>query len=182
MDPSASLGFGGSSSSSRSRTSGSEKGSETIRRLSDESIALTERLAAVFGAEAAGPDQGLSRQAALDDVQSIIGNLFQQYSETALPQIYSAVSGGGGYNSTTGQLLANDAFARTTSQAGEVAIGAITQYEQLAQQRRQISLAGLEIALQSQIAGQEDREFESQFQSRTRSSGSSRGGGIGIGI
>lgn len=178
----ASAGFSSSSSSSKSTTTGSESGSEAIRRLSDESLALTERLAAIFGAQATGQEQQFTRQNALADVQSIIGNIFQQYSETALPQIFSAVSGGGGYNSTTGQLLANDAFARTTSQAGEVALNAITQYEQLAQQRRQISLAGLEVALQSQIAGREDRQFESQFKSTTRSSGKSSGFGGSVGI
>ena len=51
-----------------------------------------------------------------------------------MPQIHQAELGSGGYNSTTGQLLANDAFAATNTKAAATLLDTIIKYRGLEQQ------------------------------------------------
>lgn len=73
------------------------------------------------------------KQAAMTDVQGAIRSLFDEYSKTSLPQIYQAELGSGGYNSTTGQLLANDAFATTNTKAAALLLDTIQKYRGIEQ-------------------------------------------------
>lgn len=75
-----------------------------------------------------------SKQQAIADSQSIVAGLFNTYRNTDLPQIYSAESSSGGYNNTTSQLLANDAYASTLTKASGLILDTIQKYRGLQQQ------------------------------------------------
>lgn len=62
------------------------------------------------------------------DVSGVVGNLFTQYEEQVLPEIFSAQIDSGAYGTTGAQTLANDAFARTTAQAAETTLGVANTY------------------------------------------------------
>lgn len=74
-----------------------------------------------------------SKQAAIGDTQGMVANLFREYSNTVVPQIFQMENTSGGYNSSTGQLMANDAFASTLSKAAEVQMNAVQNYRKLQQ-------------------------------------------------
>lgn len=73
------------------------------------------------------------KQAAMTDAQGAIRSIFDEYSKTSLPQIYQAELGSGGYNSTSGQLLANDAFASANTKAASVLLDTIMKYRGIEQ-------------------------------------------------
>ena len=73
------------------------------------------------------------KQAAMTDAQGAIRSIFDEYSKTSLPTIYQAELGSGGYNSTTGQLMANDAFASANTKAASVLLDTIMKYRGIEQ-------------------------------------------------
>lgn len=73
------------------------------------------------------------KQAAMMDAQGAIRSIFDEYSKTSLPNIYNPELGSGGYNSTTGQLLANDAFAATNTKAAALLLDTIQKYRGIEQ-------------------------------------------------
>lgn len=79
---------------------------------------------------------------AISDVQGAIAGIFDQYQKTALPEIYQGEMNSGGYNGTTGQLLANDAFAQTNNRAAALMLDTIQKYR-TSQQNDYNTLAGL---------------------------------------
>src|SRR5438445_4002117 len=76
---------------------------------------LQSLIQAVSGQFSGGTAQGLSKQDAVADTAGQIAQIFKQYKESALPTIFNAQNSSGGYNSTTGQMLADDAFSRATA-------------------------------------------------------------------
>ena len=100
-------------------------------------IGSDELLAAIkqYGATNLAQSNALyGKQAAFTDAQGAIKSIFDEYSKTALPQIHQAELGSGGYNSTTGQLLANDAFAAANTKAAATLLDTIIKYRGLEQQ------------------------------------------------
>ena len=73
------------------------------------------------------------KQAAIADTQGFVKDLFDQFSKTALPALFQNEASSGGYNGTTGQLMANDAFAQTISKAQAGIIDTILKYRQTEQ-------------------------------------------------
>lgn len=71
---------------------------------------------------------------AIADAQGLVGSIFRQYQNTALPEIHQMEAGSGGYNSSTGQLLANDAFASANAKATEAVLNNIRAYRTMQQQ------------------------------------------------
>lgn len=57
-----------------------------------------------------------SPEAAVTDSQGLVHQIMTQLQEGTLPQIYNQQNASGAYNSTTGQLLANDATSRAAGQ------------------------------------------------------------------
>lgn len=74
-----------------------------------------------------------SKDAAILDAQGAVANLFNQYKNNTLPEIYQAQNLSGGYNGSTSQLLANDAFAATTAKAAALNLDAIQKYRKIQQ-------------------------------------------------
>lgn len=82
------------------------------------------------------------KEAAINDSMGLINSIFKEYQNVALPNIHQAGINSGGYNSTTGQLLANDAYAATTNKAAATVLQAIKEYRGIEQQDYNV-LAGL---------------------------------------
>lgn len=69
-----------------------------------------------------------SPDAAVKDSQGLVQDIMRQLQEGTLPQIYNQQNAAGAYNSTTGQLLANDASARAAAQGAAAVSGTKEKY------------------------------------------------------
>jgi hypothetical protein len=85
-----------------------------------------------------GMDSGqYSPDAAVKDSQGLVDQIMQSYRESTLPNIYQAERSGGGYNSTTAQLLANDAMAKASAQGAAQVSSTKEKYAQITNQQQQ---------------------------------------------
>lgn len=156
------------SGTSSARTSGNETSSQVTQRLDDKSIAgLTSLLQAIQG-NLTGNNE-FSKEAALQDSEGVVKELFAQYSQNLLPQIISKASRTGAYNSTAAQLLADNAFAETVSKAAEVKLNTVAQYSQAASQRQQTQTQTLGTILQGLLQARETTNLSSVLNSLTDS-------------
>lgn len=80
-----------------------------------------------------GTTDEFSKQSAIADTQGLMQALFTQFQNEALPNIFQMENASGGYNSTTGQLLANDAFSSTVAKGAAAQLEAIQNYRKLQQ-------------------------------------------------
>jgi hypothetical protein len=117
--------------SGMSSTSGGSSTSYDIRNMTPEGFAamlrameLTERLMQRSLVD-------YSKEQAIKDSKESMAQIFREYRESQLPQIYVAQAGGGLYNSTTGQLMANDAYARAVDLANARQLEFIRSYNQM---------------------------------------------------
>ena len=69
-----------------------------------------------------------SKDTAIADAQGTVNNVFEQFKDEALVQVYYPQCIANGYNSTTMQLLANNAYAKTVSEGAKVALDNIQRY------------------------------------------------------
>lgn len=99
---------------------------QTTTNTSPAAAANIEQLLAVLTGRATSGDY--SKDAAFADSDAILAQIFRDFSEGTLPKIYQAASGTGGYNSSTAQLLANDAFARTVAAGQQAKLKAASDY------------------------------------------------------
>jgi hypothetical protein len=111
----------------------------------------------LLGGGAGGIQQGFSKQAAQQDSMGLVQQIFDQYQKTALPQIYNAQTGAGAYNSTGGQLLANDAYAQTVNKAAQTVNQNVLNYSQAYKSYMDPLLAALGISKGSQTVGSDTR-------------------------
>lgn len=190
------LSFGSSSSSSRSvsRESGSSStelsGQSITSRFDEQAKALLDAFTnQKFDEQGAEGDGQYSRENAIADAQGVVQNIFREFSEKALPEIYSAERGTGAYNATATQFLANDAFGEAVSRSAQVVQKNIIDYAQLGQNDSQLQISALLDALKLQGSAYErtdlDQESSSQFSgtssTNTRGSSSSMGAGLSFG-
>lgn len=122
-----------------------------------------------------------SKQAALSDTQGTVANLFREYSNTAVPQIFQMENTSGGYNSTTGQLMANDAFASTLSKAAAVQSEAILNYRKI-QQGDYSTLGNLVASIRGQNAQNPTSSNASPLDQALMGIGGSLGSSIGANL
>lgn len=69
-----------------------------------------------------------SKDTAIADAQGTVNNVFEQFKDEALVQVYYPQCIANGYNSTTMQLLANNAYAKTVSEGAKVVSDNIQRY------------------------------------------------------
>lgn len=86
-----------------------------------------------FDAQFLSQSNQFSKPNAIMDAQGAIASIFRDYQNTALPEIYQAQNSSGGYNASTGQLLANDAFAAANAKGAAVMLDTIQKYRALQQ-------------------------------------------------
>jgi hypothetical protein len=85
-----------------------------------------------------GMDNGqFTPEAAVHDSQALVDQIMTAYKESTLPNIYQAERSGGGYNSTTAQLLANDAMAKAAAQGAAQVSTTKEKYAQITNQQQQ---------------------------------------------
>lgn len=127
--------------------------------------------------------KGWTKEAALSDVNGAIKNQALTALQGAMPSIAKQTNSAGAYNSTTRDLLTNDATARIVGQLAETQLGAITSYGQLSNQNLG-AVSGVSSATgssnssstgTSSSAGLSTSEYD---QSSTGSGGSKGGSGL----
>ena len=69
-----------------------------------------------------------SKDTAIADAQGTVNNVFEQFKDEALVQVYYPQCIANGYNSTTMQLLANNAYAKTVSEGAKVVLDNVQRY------------------------------------------------------
>lgn len=69
-----------------------------------------------------------SKDTAIADAQGTVNNVFEQFKDEALVQVYYPQCIANGYNSTTMQLLADNAYAKTASEGAKVVLDNIQRY------------------------------------------------------
>ena len=69
-----------------------------------------------------------SKDTAIADAQGTVNSVFEQFKDEALVQVYYPQCIANGYNSTTMQLLANNAYAKTVSEGAKVVLDNIQRY------------------------------------------------------
>jgi predicted ribosome quality control (RQC) complex YloA/Tae2 family protein len=163
---SGSVGF--TDSTTTASSSGGEKSRQTTRRLSAQNEDYVNNLLRSFGM-ASTADVGSARSQAITDTAGAVESLFQQYKDTAIPDILTAQQKTGGYGATTSQLLSNDAYARTVGKAAELQLNTIAQYENNALNRSQQALQGLSTSLQALLQASETTDVASQFNTKSKS-------------
>lgn len=183
--------FGGSAStsttnesgSSRANTSGSETSKQVTQRLSDSQISDLGNVLKLMQESLTGKSE-FTREAAIQDSEGIIKDLFKQYSQSVLPQIISKASQSGAYNSTSAQLLADNAFAETLGKAATVRTNAIAQYSQAADSKKQVATQAVGTILQSLLQARESTDLTTLLNSVTDSTykGTSKTKGAQVGF
>ena len=69
-----------------------------------------------------------SKTTAVADAQATVNNIFDTFKDEALAQIYHPQCIANGYNSTTMQLLANNAYAKTVSEGAKIILDNVQRY------------------------------------------------------
>lgn len=177
--------FGASASYSQSSTtssgSGSEQSNSVTQRLNSDQINYLSNLLGTMGDEMAY-DPNYSKDAAIADSQGIVDNIFRSYRESSLPNILERQTQTGAYSGTGTQLLANDAYARTTSQASEAVMNAIMGYADIQNQRRATASNAMSSILGGLLSAREETTASSQFRtdSQSKTTGMSVGASFGM--
>ena len=103
-----------------------EKYGEQSSQISAEGRAV--RAAGYDALSALWGNSDYSRANAINDTQGAIAEIFNQYKIKDLPEIFSSMVSSGGYNSTSHQLMANEAFANATAKGAALRSQAILNY------------------------------------------------------
>ena len=69
-----------------------------------------------------------SKDTAIADAQGTVNTIFDTFKDDALVQVYYPQCIANGYNSTTMQLLSNNAYAKTVSEGAKVVLDNIQKY------------------------------------------------------
>jgi hypothetical protein len=140
---SGALGFNRSRDKSTSDTTSTSRttGTTALSAMTAQQRAqLDSALSALMGTELnTAEDERYSKDAAIADSQGIVSAIFDNFSKTVLPQIYTGMHKAGSYNSTGSQLLANDAYAQTAAKAAGLVMDNIQKYADIGMQNKQLN-------------------------------------------
>lgn len=160
------LGFG--SSKSKTTESSSSDTIESFDRGNVKVESLLRELMSGLDNTSVQDLQARSIASAEQDVSGVVGNIFSNFREQALPEIFTASESAGVFGSSGAQALTNDAFSRATRAASELTLGtATTRVNQQLQSRAQMQ------QFLSQLFGI-DLEQDGSAKSSTKSKGVSR--------
>ena len=162
--------FGASASVAQTNSSSSGQSSEnsSVRKLNTADEEFVRNLVRGFSGGTTADLAGARKQA-ISDVQGSIQNIFAEFSQTALPQIMTQQNRTGGYNSSTAQLLTNDAFARTVAKGSELTLSAINQYENAALAKSGQALQGLGTSLETLLQAAQESKTDTKSSSKSKS-------------
>ena len=168
-----------STSTTGTTSSGSSTEKSNIRRLSEADEAFVSNLMKNFSSGGTA-DLGTARKNALADVKGSVNQLFAEFSNTVLPQIMTQQNKTGGYNSSTSQLLTNDAFARTVAQGASLTMNAVSQYENAALAKSAQALQGFGTSLDALLQASQTGNVQTDSRSKSRSTTFSAAGGFNL--
>lgn len=94
--------------------------------------------------------QGYSKADAINDVSGVVSNIFKQFKETTLPNILGVQGAAGAYNSTSAQLLADNAYGQAVAQSSDTVLKAIADYAGIETSKQNAFMSSLLGALQLQ--------------------------------
>lgn len=117
---------------------------QSIVNTSPGASASIESLLSVLTGRATGDE--FSKSAAFRDSDAILAQIFNDFKQGALPQIYQQQAASGAYNSTSAQMLANDAFAKTVAQGQAAKLKAAVDYGQVQNQQGQVAAQAANVA------------------------------------
>lgn len=127
-----------------------------------------------------GASGDYSKEAAINDVNGVLANQAQTALKSVMPNIARNINTSGAYDSTTKQLMQNDAQAQIVGQLANTQLQAIKDYGTISNQNLS-SMANLFNAGQVSESGSFGLGFNnSNNQSTQQSSGSTSGGGSGL--
>lgn len=129
------LALGGLSQQRKAKEAQAGVGQANLETMSPVGRMQLDELLKMLSGNAGNIQQGFSKGAAQQDATGMVQQIFDQYQKTALPAIYNAQTGSGAYNSTGGQLLANDAYAQTVNKAASTVNQNVLNYAQAYQQQ-----------------------------------------------
>jgi hypothetical protein len=147
------LAFGGLSQQKKAQGALAGMGQVDMETMSPVGRMQMDELLKMLGGNAGNIQQGFSKGAAQQDAMGMVQQIFDNYQKTALPQIYGAQTGAGAYNSTGGQLLANDAYAQTVNKAAGTVNQNVLNYAQAYQQQMSPLMQLLSVDKGSQKVG-----------------------------
>lgn len=139
-----------------------------------------DELLKLLGGNAGNVQQGFSKGAAQQDAMGMVQQIFDNYQKTALPAIYNAQTGAGAYNSTGGQLLANDAYAQTVNKAATMVNQNVVNYAQAYQQQMSPLMQLLSIDKGSRTTGSDTRGTGSQAMAAAEKGSGAMASGLGM--
>lgn len=158
-----------SNSSTTSNTTGRERSSTQTKRLTDAQYMELSRTMRELQGDVESEDIAYSKDQAVKDSKGLVDNIFAEYRDQDLPQILEKQGATGAYSSTGTQLLANDAYARTTAKASSAVLGAIASYADIQNQKRATSTNALSSVLSGLLASREDTTTQSVFSTSSKS-------------
>jgi len=175
--------FGSKGGKQSSNTTSTGSGFTNSYGISDSSSrttpGMTKEMSDVYDAIASGRSV-YSKQNAITDVQGVLRQQATDALQTVMPTIARQESSAGAYNSTTKDLLKNDASARITSQLAETQLNAINNYGKM-EQGFLSSMADVVKATTTQESNSTSRQAsnsEYSQDSTTNSSGKTGGSGL----
>ena len=168
------MGLGFSLGGSSGKSSSQSTTRQTVTRFDEQSKQILDSLTQFLQKSAQNPSQQYSRDNAIADTQGIVKGIFDQFSKVLLPQIAIGAQGAGVYNATGASNLANEGFAKATTDSASAVLNNITQYAQLANQDKSLNLSSLLGALQLQRDA-----FQTSLE---KSTGSSTSKGVGFSL
>ena len=199
---SAALGLGREKTSTNSATTTTSKantrGTTSLTAMTDEQRGqLDTLLGALMGTTSSSvygdPNPDYTKAMAISDAQGAVSSVFDTFSKTVLPTIFSNMNKAGAYNSTTSQLMANDAFAAANTKAAGLVLDNIAKYatitqqgQELGNQTRQMDLNALlsafGIARDSTQTEKLDQTTDTTSTSNTRGNSKSTSMGYSMGV
>lgn len=152
------LGAVGSMQDKETKSEGQSYGTSTMKKTSELNLMdklskeqldrLTGQLSGIVSGR-----QPFDREAAAAQAQGVVKSIFDSYQKTALPQIANMGNRGGSYDSTSQQLMANDAFAQAVNKASETVLATVQKEQQFKMQQDQSDMQALlnALGLQAQV-------------------------------
>lgn len=179
-------GLSGSFGRSKSKTNSSESGTSSstanIIRFDEKSKQTLDELVNFLSGNVKTQSQEYSKGAATADANGIVAQIFQSFRNEMLPEIVSTQGKIGGYNNTSTQLLANDAFASTNVKAASAVLENIAKYAEIETGKKKLDIEGLLASLDLEKAAVEKQTETSSYSSRGTSSSKTTGGSIGLSL
>lgn len=101
-----------------------------------------------------------SKDNAMADSKALAESMFDDWAEEYLPTLYSSMCKRGIYNSTTAQLLANDAFAEAMKDAMKAQLDFVKAYADIIAAKGNVAVGAMNVSINSYQETHTDRKLD----------------------